>query len=235
MTIADLVDGVTSKLGLRTDLSDDIPRWTQEVANEFSVGYSFTELEVKGPVLSFITDQYEYDKDFFTNPPDELIRIVTWIVLDENNGAPKEIKYRNPQVVEPIAVTAKSRPSIFSRVGSSIIVGATPDKDYTTWMRYQRKHPFSSPPVLSDTLYFPDEWKDIIEYAIAQRAAMDKRMMDYANNYHSILFGDPSFRTSGGTKGTPGLIFKRTSQRDKDSENNERRLIPRVQRYGRRR
>jgi hypothetical protein len=228
MTINDLEVGIISKLAGRTDLSADIPRWTAEVSREFSMGYPFTDLEVKGPTVAFIPQQYEYDTTYFLNPDDEFARPVTWIVLDTNN-TPKEIKYRNPQVVEPLALTSDGRPGIFSRVGLSFIVAPTPDTPYTTWQRYQRKHPFSSPPVLADTLYFPDEWKDILEYAIAQRAALDKRMIDYASNYHTILFGDPK------KPDTPGLIFNRTNQRERDSANNERRLIPRVQRYGRRR
>lgn len=239
MIINDLVTGITAKLANRLDITASIPRWTREVVLELTENYPFEELMVKGPASTLTSGIAEYDASTFVNAGDKATRIVTlWILTSTTSTTRSQLKYRVPQVVEQMG-SIPGMPSVWSRVGNastSFIVGPVPNQNYPFQIKYQRQHPFTtlqSPPT-SDPILMPDSWQDIVEYAVAQRGAIDKRMLDYASNFHNILYGDPDFRTSGGTKGTPGLIFKRTSQRDRDSDNNERQLKPMVSRYQRR-
>lgn len=231
MIIGDLVPNVTSKLANRTDLAAKAPRWIKDSIKELTESYPFEELRVKGPTnLTFTIGQFEYPTNAFLNNNDEYTEIVSWfIVLNGTTGPGYILKYRTPPVVEPYTQIS-GIPRYWTRVGSQLIVGFNPDKTYTTWMRYQKKHQFSGD-LNADVIRMPDTWQDIIEYAAAERGAIEERMLDYASQYHSVLFGDPEFEQSNGAKGKPGLIFRRVSQRERDMSNNERALIPYVGRY----
>jgi hypothetical protein len=95
-------------------------------------------------------------------------------------------------------------------------------------MRYQVEHPFSTPPSGQDDFLLDNDWREIAEYAAAERGAINLRMTDYATNYHQILFGDPEFERSSGGRGNPGLIFRRISQMEGDSESQMRQIRPMV-------
>jgi hypothetical protein len=97
-------------------------------------------------------------------------------------------------------------------------------------MRYQVEHPFSSPPSGADDFLLDNDWREIAEYAAAERGAINLRMTDYATNYHTILFGDPEFERSSGARGNPGLIFRRISQMESDSESQMKQIRPMVPR-----
>jgi hypothetical protein len=93
-------------------------------------------------------------------------------------------------------------------------------------MRYQIQHPISNPPVLTDEIFLDDDWREIIEYAAALRGAGDLRMLDYATQYHSILYGDPSKPRD------VGLIAARVSMLENDMVSNQgmRQIRPLIRR-----
>jgi hypothetical protein len=86
-------------------------------------------------------------------------------------------------------------------------------------MRYQKEHPFPNRGTGSannDPILFANSWQDIMEYAVAMRAARDLNLQAKANELYMALYGDQKFQISGGTEGSPGLIFMRTSQENRD-------------------
>jgi hypothetical protein len=102
-------------------------------------------------------------------------------------------------------------PAYWTRYANLVFIAPQPNNSYYSYMRYQVQHPFNNPPVLTDTILLDDDWREIIEYSAALRLATNLRMLDYATQYHNILFGDPK------KKGDTGLITARVSMLENDT------------------
>lgn len=242
--VQDLVAGTRRKLGSRTDIDNDIPLWIRDALYEITESYDFAELQTTGPLVQFTIGLCRYPATFFTNDNEVATRIGTWFRF--NQGVPTSIqdtsingmllKFRTKPVVEQMAKSL-APPSKYSRINdSTLIVGPTPDQAYYTFQNYQKEHPFPEDTVdnnnylgslLNSPVKIPKSWKLIVEFWAARLGALEKRMLDVAQNYHEVLFGDPNFQKTGDiTKGTPGLIFRRVSQYERDASQNERALQP---------
>lgn len=235
MIVKDLVQGVYHKLAQRKDALERAPLWIRDAILELTESYDFEELRITCPTKQFIVGQAEYEPSYFTNNI-KVTNIISWFVeITSSTGGGINLKYRTPPVVELISKIS-GPPSKWTRFGNKLIVGAKPDKAYNTYQRVQVAHPFLGEPmniadIEANELRMPDSWREIVEFAAAERGAIELRMLDYAVSYHNIIYGDPLFVTSGGTRGTPGLIFKRTSQMERDMSHNERQLQPYAARY----
>lgn len=243
MTVADLIPGVTRKLGNRTDIANDCPLWIRDAVLELTMSYSFSDLQTTGPVVNFVIGQSEYAATFFTNNNEKASRITSWYRYNQGTATTTNnttlqgtwIKFRTLPVVEQMAKVL-APPTKWSRINkNTLLVGAVPDQAYATFQRYQKQHPFPKDTIennnflaslLQQEIYMPDDWKIIVEFWAARVGALEKRMLDYAQSYYQVLYGDPEFQKSGGTKGAPGLIFERQSQFERDSAQNERAFQP---------
>lgn len=234
-TINDIIPGVVAKLGNRTDIQDKIPEWCRKTVLELTQSYDFEELKTSGPSMSFTTGQNEYSVNFFTMNNENWTRMTSWfVVIDPSTGIGWEIKARMLMVVEPLS-KIQGTPMYWCQHGSVLIVGFNPNVAYGTQQRYQRVHPFTTPQALAgDTVYMPNDWQEVVEYATAMRGASEERMFDYVSRYHDMLYGDEKYRTTRGVQGYPGLIFGLTSKQERNLNQNERQLIPVVPSYGRR-
>lgn len=246
MKVQDLVQGVQRKLGNRTDIVPNIPFWIRDAVFELTESYDFPELQTTGPLVQFIIKQSRYNQTFFTNNNERATRLALWFVF--NKGVPtsvddtvlngRNIKFRTKPVVTQQAKTL-TLPSCWTRINdTTVLVGPCPDQTYSTYWEYQKEHPFPEDTVddnnftatlLAAPLYITRSWKLILEFWAARLGALENRMMDVADSYYNVLFGDPAFRKSGDpSKGTPGLIFRRESQFERDASQNERALQPLV-------
>lgn len=244
MQVQDFVLGVKRKLGSRTDIDNDVPLWIRDAVLELTMSYDFAELQTTGPLVQFTQGVCRYDVGYFTNSDEVPTRITSWFRF--NAGTPASIqdtslngmmlKFRTLPVVEQMAKTL-APPSKYSRINKkTLIVGPSPDQSYYSFQNYQVRHPFPKATkdndaylgsLLSEEILMPDDWKIIVEFWAARLGALEKRMLDVAQNYHQVLFGDPNFqKTSDLSKGTPGLIFHRVSQYERDAAQNERALQP---------
>lgn len=244
MKVQDLIAGVKRKLGSRTDIDDDIPLWIRDAVLEVTESYDFSELQTTGPLVQFSVGVCRYSTTFFTNNNEKATRIGSWFRF--NQGTPTSIqdtslngtmiKFRTKPVVEQLAKTI-APPSKYSRINdTTLIVGPSPDQGYYSFQNYQKEHPFPEATeennnylgsLLGSDIYMPKSWKLIVEFWAARLGALEKRMFDVATGYHEVLFGDPNFqKTSDLSKGTPGLIFHRVSQYERDAAQNERALQP---------
>lgn len=244
MQVQDLIAGVTRKLGARTDIANDIPLWIRDAVLELTMSYDFAELQTTGPLVQFTQGVCRYSTAYFTNDGEIPTRVTSWFRF--NSGVPTSIqdtalngmmlKFRTLPVVEQMSKTI-APPSKYSRINKNTwIVGPSPDQSYYSFQNYQFKHPFPAATkdndaylgsLLSTEILMPDDWKIIVEFWAAQLGALEKRMLDVAQNYHQVLFGDPNFqKTNDLSKGTPGLIFHRVSQFERDASQNERALQP---------
>lgn len=244
MKVQDLIAGVTRKLGSRTDTDAIAPLWIRDAVFEITESYDFAELQTTGPLVKFTIGQCRYPSKSFTNNNENATRIDSWFRF--NTGTPTNIqdislngmllKFRTKAVVEQMAKNI-APPSKYARLDdTTLIVGPSPDQAYYSFQNYQKEHPFPEDTIdnnaylgslLDSTIYIPRSWKLIVEFWAARLGALEKRMLDVAQNYHEVLFGDPNFqKTSDLSKGTPGLIFHRVSQFERDASQNERALQP---------
>lgn len=244
MELQDFVTGVRRKLGNRTDVDSDIPLWIRDAVFELTMSYDFSDLQTTGPLVQFTQGVCRYAPTYFTNNGEIPTRIKSWFRF--NQGTPTSIqdtslqgmmlKFRTLPVVEQMS-KSPAPPSKYSRVNkNTLIVGPSPDQAYYSFQNYQIKHPFPNATkdndaflgsLLGTEILMPDDWKIIVEFWAARLGALEKRMLDVATTYYQVLFGDPNFqKTSDPSKGTPGLIFSRQSQYERDASQNERALQP---------
>lgn len=244
MEVQDLIAGVRRKLGARTDIENDMPLWIRDAIFEITESYDFSELQTTGPLVKFSTGVCRYPVTLFTNNNERATRVTSWFRF--NQGTPTSIqdvslngmvlKFRTIPVVEQMSKTI-APPSKWARINdSTLIIGPSPDQAYFSFQNYQKEHPFPEDTVdnntflnslLNTTVFIPRSWKLIIEFWAARLGALEKRMLDVADSYYQVLFGDPTFRQSNDpSKGTPGLIFHRMSQYERDASQSERALQP---------
>lgn len=244
MEVQDLIAGVTRKLGNRTDTDAVAPLWIRDAVLEITESYDFSELQTTGPLVPFVRNQCRYASTYFTNSNERATRIGSWFRF--NQGTPTSIqdttlngmmlKFRTKPVVEQMAKNTGAT-SKYARISDTLlIVGPSPDQAYYSFQNYQKEHPFPEDTVdnnavtgslLNTTLFIPKSWKLIVEFWASRLGALEKRMLDVAAGYHEVLFGDPNFQKTGDlSKGTPGLIFHRVSQFERDASQNERALQP---------
>lgn len=231
--------GVWGKLSQRSDLlSLGVYQWLQDAILELSRDYRFQYLERTGPRFTLVPGQCNYSIDNF---------LLTGDAGKQTNLLPSLFRYFNPyqsagatnagstllwKTIDALELMFQTPgvPTYFTRYGGQIWVAPQPNQAFLTYLRYQVEHPFSNPPVESDVFYLDNEWKEIAEYAAALRGATNLRMLDYATLYHTTLFGDPEFQRSSGGRGMPGLIFRRITQMQGDSESMPKQIKPMVSR-----
>lgn len=228
--ISDLQNGITQKLGNRQDLATKYIKWVKESVQELTESMPVEELRVVGPTVNLTANQPNYALSFFLGGgSDILTQIVSFFIYFDttvtNTSTGFNLTYETPAAIET-KLTIPGMPQKYTRLGPNVYVGPKPDKTYAIFMKYQRENPFTQPDgAAGDTVFMPNDWKDIIEIAAAQRGAAELRMLDYADRYYRMLFGDPEFQSTGTAgKGQPGLIHRRVYQQQRDSENNSRRM-----------
>jgi hypothetical protein len=233
--------GVWGKLSQRGDLLQlGVYQWLQDAILELSRDYRFQYLEKTGPTFNLTIGTVNYplntwlqagDAGKQTNLLPSITRFFTPTVTPGQTNACSTLLWKTIDALELMFQTP-GVPTYFTRFSGQIWIAPQPNVSYPVYMRYQVEHPFSNPPASTDTFYLDNEWKEIAEYAASLRGATNLRMMDYATMYHNILFGDPEFQRSSGGRGMPGLIFRRITQMEGDSESMPRQIKPNVTRQG---
>jgi len=231
--------GVWDCLTQRQDLEPKIYQWIADSILELSRDYRFNLLEKTGPLVSLIAGQASYDYSYFTIlaskdipnlVPSFYIYYEPYPPTSINNNPGTVLQYKTIDSLE-LMFNTPGTPAYWSRFENKIWIAPVPIQAYYGYMRYQKQSPFSSPPIATDPYLMPDEWREIVEYAAAMRGAIKLRMLDYAAQYHTILFGDPEFQRSSGGTGQPGLIARRVTQIESDSTSQMRQLRPQIRRY----
>jgi len=231
--------GVWGKLSQRNDLlALGVYQWIQDAILELSRNYRFEYLEKTGPQFNLTIGQVAYpinnwlqagDAGKQTNLIPSITRFFNNIVVPGQVNPCSTLLWKTVDALE-LMFQSPGVPTYFTRYGGQILLAPQPSSALPVFMRYQIEHPFSNPPVAGDLFYLDNEWKEIAEYAAALRGATNLRMMDYAAQYHTTLFGDPEFQRSSGGRGMPGLIFRRITQMEGDSESMPKQIKPMVAR-----
>jgi hypothetical protein len=224
--------GVWAKLSQRADVFTFGPQWIADAVLELSQSYPFQGLQRSTATPVQLTNGvFIYPFSTWVNPGDIPIPVNSF------NANPKLIPsffmfYQNP--LNPvtgynpgIGLTYKTidslelmfstpgTPAYWTRYQNQVFIAPQPNQNFFSYMRYQIQHPFSQPASLNDVIELDDDWREIIEYSAALRGATNFRMLDYASQYHNILYGDPK------KQGDVGLIAARVSQNENDIVSNQ--------------
>jgi hypothetical protein len=216
--------GVWEKLSQRADVLTLGTQWVADAVIELSRSYPFEDLQDTGPVVQMAANQYQYPLATFINPTDviassNLVPSFYMFYNTPNPGVPGYnpgigLTYKSIDSLE-LMFSTPGTPAYWSRWQNNIYIAPAPTNAYYCYMRYQKQHPFSKPALANDVIMLPDEWREIVEYAAAMRGAGNLRMLDYAQQYKQILFGDPK------KPGDVGLIAARVSQMESDIVSNQ--------------
>lgn len=222
---------VTQLLGNRADILNYFVQETSDAIIEISDNYPFEELRETGPLITLTAGVNTYAPTAFLQPPTlinpiqhQLGKVLSWFLYYSppgtvgSSGAGYNLTFKDIQDIETLLNTTATVPQFWSWLGNELYLASTPSQDYTTYMRYQFLHPFSSPPVITDTVLLPATWFDIISYSAAERIALDLRMQDVADRFHMKLHGDPKRPKE------LGLISARTSQTNKNQSRTTRSM-----------
>jgi hypothetical protein len=217
----------------RTVSQADGADWVRKAILELTEDYPFPQLEANGPIVNFdlTIGAGPYPLSFLELPADagiEINKINSFFVYYNVYNAPLTasnginpgypMKYKTIGDME-MEINTLGLPVHWTRSNDAFWFGFSPNMNYPFYARYQFEHPFPNAGTVNayeDPILMPNSWQDIVEYASAERAANELRLYDIASGYHTTVFGDPLFERSGGTQGCPGLLFKRTSQRERD-------------------
>lgn len=232
--INDLVPEVINALQGRTDVSNLVPLYMKRTLQDVTDNYPFEELRVTGPTVSLTANQPTYPASFFLNPNDDytIHSSFTLFVDFPNNTVKSPITYKTPAGIEVMTSAAtKGIPAKWTRYGTSIFLGPTPDKNYSVLFRYQKRYQFQDDNLGTTPILITDSWEEIVIYSCAMRIATVKRWNDQAKYLHDLLYGDPEYQTSAGKLGRPGLLSAKLFQQEKDEQMGTRQIIPLVARY----
>ena len=230
--ISALQTGAVALLNNRpvTAWNNTLGEYAAKSALEFSENYKFPLLQTTGPVVTLTALQAVYSPNYFLSVGDQNLEVnkVNSFFIYNNAYSPLSsaasdnsgfnLTFKTINDIE-VLINIPGLPLYWTRHEGNVWLGSVPDQAYNMYMRYQKEHPFPNRGTGSannDPILFANSWQDIMEHAIAMRAARDLNLQAKANELYMALYGDQKFQISSGTEGSPGLIFMRTSQENRD-------------------
>ena len=241
LIVSSLYSGIVALLNGRpiTTFPNTAAEYIRKAVLELTEDYKHPLLEVTGPLFNFVAYQNSYVPSFFLQSADSALdvsKVNSFFIyingyavpssLNPNSNAGYDLKFRSFDSIETL-LSIPGMPMYWSRNNNQILIASMPDNTYTGYMRYQKQHPSTETPGgFGDTtpILMADSWQEILEYAAAIRLAPQVNLANKKAELHTSLYGDQKFQTSSGIEGSPGLIFQRTSQRNRDQSTTVRRM-----------
>lgn len=224
-TIADLIPDLTLILQNRQDLSQYNPAfYLKKGIQDITQRIPFEELRVTGPQVPLVVSQYLYPVSYFVNPGDDYTTAVAVNVFTDfpNNTVSFPLHYDTPTGIRPLTFIPGGLPASWTRFGTNLWIAPQPNQPYTSFVDYQRRHPFGEN-LAESPVMVPPEWHEIIEYSAAYRMCLGPlRWPDMAQQFREALYGDPN------NPSMPGLIKSLYSQQMLDQQMHSRRINVRV-------
>jgi len=228
MLVSDLYPAIKRLLMNRPLTNAFMASYAQKGILELTENFKFQKLQTTGPVVQLTSLQSNYDPQYFMLSADaaqnNVINKINSFFIYLNYSTPitttgantgYNLTFRTVDNIE-VLINVPGVPIYWTRYNDQIWVGSIPDNAYYLYARYQREHPFSSPVADNDPVYMPNSWQDILEYQSAMRGAQELNLSTKVSEFDARLNGDAKFQKSGGLEGSPGLIFQRTSQENRD-------------------
>jgi hypothetical protein len=229
----------------RTIAPIDMMEAMRQAVLELTSDWKHPLLEDTGPIKAFVAFQSSYAPSYFLNTaeaPLDVTKVNSFHIFNNPYVAPSltnlvtnagyDLKFRSFDSIE-VLLNIPGLPMYWSRNNNQILIASMPNNTYNCYMRYQLQHPLTQT-VISSTglatafgaqqIMMADEWMEIVQRCTALRLAPQSNLADKAVELHTSLYGDQKFQTSGGIEGAPGLVFQRTSQRNRDQATTTRRF-----------
>jgi len=219
----------------QANMLEQIRRAILELTSE----YKHPLLEDTGPTVQLVPFQNIYAPNYFLNAPEDgfdISKVNSFFIYNSPFAPPSptnnqtnsgyDLKFRSIDNIE-VLLNIPGLPIYWTRHNNQIYMGSMPDQAYYLYMRYQIQHPQTNVVnglIPTQQIMMADEWQEILEYATALRLAPQVNLSDKRVELREALYGDQKFQTSSGIEGAPGLIFQRTSQRNRDQATTTRRL-----------
>ena len=236
--VQDCYPGIIALLMNRPVANATMKLALQKAVYELTEDYKHPLLEATGPTVNLVAFQNVYAPTYFLTAPDaakglDIEKVNSFFIYNNPYLAPSltnsqanagyDLKFRSINDIE-VLLNIPGIPLYWTRNNNQIYLGSMPDNTYNLYMRYQKEHPFSVPIADTDPILMANSWQDVVEYAAAMRCAQQLNLSTKTTELQARLYGDQKFQTSGGIEGAPGLIFQRTSQRNRDQSTTTRRL-----------
>ena len=230
--ISALIPGAQGLLNNRPVASwnNTIAEYARKGAIELQENYKFAELQTTGPIVEFTPLVANYSTNYFLSSGDQnldLKKVNSFFIYNTGYAALSSntqtnsgynLKFKTIDDIE-VLINIPGIPLYWTRHEGDLWFGSVPDQNYSVYMRYQHENAFpnaGTEAANNDIILMPNTWQDIMEYNVAMRAARDLNLGSKANELFMALYGDQKFQTSDGLEGSPGLIFQRTSQENRD-------------------
>lgn len=244
-TVGDCYPGIMAALGGKQLADSLMAECIRKCILELAGDYSFQGLEMTGPFVRLTAGVNFYPNNFFLQTADnglDVRRVRSFFMYynpyianpplqvavgSANPGV--QLKYRSMASIEN-SLNITSIPNYWSRFQGQWYIAPIPQYTYLTYMRYQKEHPFpnaGTDNAGNDTIFLDDDWQDVVEFASAYRAAIQTRLLDYAGQLRTILYGDPKAVDANGRRIDLGLIYSRVPQYERDVITSTRSLQPR--------
>lgn len=219
--------GIFSKLSNRDDVGQYAPQAIQDACLEYSQSYIFQGLQrtTTNPV-AMVANQVAYPFSTWVNAGDipafgttSNPKLIPSFFMFYNFPADKQsgigLTYKSIDSLE-LMLAIPGTPAYWTRFNNKIYIAPQPNQSFFTYMRYQIQHPtVAATAALTDIVLLDDDWRELIEYGAAMRIATNLRMLDYASQYKTLLYGDPK------KPGDLGLYTARVSQQENDIVSNQ--------------
>jgi hypothetical protein len=235
----DCVVGITGLLMNRQVATATIMEAIRKAVLEFTEDYKHPLLEATGPTVQLVPYQNNYVPTFFTGETDSALdvnKVNSFWLYNNPYQAPSpdnsitnagyDLKFRSINDIE-VLLNIPGLPLYWSRNNNQIYIASMPDNAYSCYMRFQTQHPSSDELNgfnVDTEILMADTWQEILEYGAAIRLAPQVNLANKKTELYTSLYGDQKFQTSSGIEGAPGLIFQRTSQRNRDQSTTTRRM-----------
>lgn len=238
-TTGDCLSGIGILLMGRPVTQTTVLENIRKAVLEYSEDYKHPLLEVTGPTVELVPYQNAYAPSFFTGEVDTALDVnkvnsfwiynSPFVAPSPTNGLTNsgyDLKFRSIDAIE-VLLNIPGLPLYWTRNNNQIYIASMPDNNYSMYMRFQTQHPHSDTVngfALNTVIQMADTWQEIVEYGAAMRCAQGINLSSKTTELHTRLYGDQKFQTSSGIEGAPGLIFQRTSQRNRDQTTTMRRF-----------
>jgi len=232
-TIATLGPAVVRKVENRINDLQLAYEWIAEAIIEITMDQQLrndlTELEVVGPTFNLTIGQQEYpDTNFINTTAGDVnmasVDIMEWIDYPANSIRIKLLPTHYQETDKFIVVN--SLPVKWYRYGLNIGVYPIPDQPYQVQSRYLKQHPIYWDNLGATPILLTMNWYEIIKLAAAQKGFLELEEYEKADSIGKLLRGDPDDR-----KASPGMLYGRKLQRERESWRQEQGLKPMIHSY----
>lgn len=230
-TINSLVPSVIRKVENRVNDTAAVVEWLVDALIEITMDQQLRndliELEVLGPQVSLTIGQQEYPDSTFVASLDVNQESADYMIWQDPPTNQIRIKLLPTTYQETDKfVTVNSLPVKWYRYGYNIGFYPIPDQTYQVQGRYLKLHPINLTAPGNTVILLSQNWFEILKLSAAQKGFLELEEYEKADSIGRLLRGDPD-----DPKKSPGMLYGRKLQREREAWRTEQRLAPMIHNY----